>query len=122
MSSIRNLVFLLGMIGGCYVPAGPEIYSTHVSCHWNGGYEDYMWIFQAWVDHPVHPTEVEEVSVFLHDYEGNIHTLPMEYSNSTLWKHIPREKDTSLHCGKQYLIDFAASDKYGYQDYIRFNY
>ena len=122
MSLTRNLVLLLGIIGGCYVPAGPEIYSTHVSCHWNDGFDDYMWIFQAWVDHPVHPAEVDEVVVFLHDFEGNIHSLPMEYSNATLWKNIPKEKDTSLECGKRYLIDFIASDAYGYNDYVRVNY
>ncbi len=120
MLLLRFILFLA--LSACYIPAGPEIYSTHVSCHWNNGYDDYMWIFQAWVDHAVHPSEVEEVTAFLHDFEGNIHTLPLEYSNSTLWKNIPREKDTPLECGKKYLIDFVASDEYGYHDYVRVNY
>ena len=115
-------LFLVSLLAACYVPVGPEIYSTHISCHWNDGYEDYMWIFQVWVDHPVHPLEVDGVSAFLHDYDGNIFTIPMEYSNATLWKNIPRQEDTPLNCGEWYFIDFAAVDKYGYHDYNRSNY
>ncbi len=74
-----SLIYLILSLSSCYVPVGPEIYGTHISCHWNGGYDDYMWIFQVWVDHPVHATEVDEVNVFLWDAQGNKNYIPLEY-------------------------------------------
>ena len=117
-----SLIYLILSLSSCYVPVGPEIYGTHISCHWNGGYDDYMWIFQVWVDHPVHATEVDEVNVFLWDAQGNKNYIPLEYSNATLWKSIPKEEDTNLECGRWYYIEIIAFDSYGYHDYLDMSY
>lgn len=129
MSFLRFLIVLIFLfiaalfVKACYVPyGGPEIYGGHISCHWNGGYDDYMWIFQMWVDHPIAPDEVREVNIFLYDSQGNKNYIPLEYSNSTLWKNIPKQQDTTLECGRWYLIEVIAFDNNGLYDYIETSY
>lgn len=129
MPSLRFLIILIVLFivtlftNACYVPSyGPEIYGGHISCHWNGGYNDHMWIFQVWVDHPIAPDEVREVNLHLYDAQGKRNYIPLEYSNSTLWKNIPKEQDTTLECGRWYLIEIIAIDNDGYYDYIETSY
>ena len=57
-----SLFFSVLMTASCYVPVSPDIFGVHVSCHFNPGYDDHMWIFQVWVDHPIAPDEVREVT------------------------------------------------------------
>tara|TARA_Y100000361_G_scaffold151351_1_gene168619 strand:+ start:289 stop:654 length:366 start_codon:yes stop_codon:yes gene_type:complete len=120
MSLLRFILFMA--LSACYVPAGPEIYHVHVSCHWNPGYDDNMWIFQVWVDHPVHASEVTDVNAYIYGGPGNTSTLSMEYSNGTLWKNVLRESETDLVCGEWYQFDMVAVDKYDYADHVRVYY
>ena len=75
-----------------------------------------------WVDHPIAPDEVKEVNIFLYDSQGNKNYIPLEYSNSTLWKNIPKEQDTTLECGRWYLVEIIAFDNNGLYDYIETSY
>jgi len=118
-----SLLFLVLSLPSCYVPnTGPVIYGDHISCHWNDGYEDYMWIFQVWVDHPISPDEVEETNVFLWDSQGNKNYIPLEESNSTLWENIPIETDTTLECSRWYLVEIITFDNQGLYDYVETSY
>ena len=59
---------------------------------------------------------------YMYDAQGNRNYIPLEYSNSTLWKYIPKEKDTNLECGRWYLIEIIAFDNEGFYDYIETSY
>ncbi len=116
-------VFLTLPVASCYAPiTGPEIYGDHISCHWNGGYGDYMWIFQAWVYHPISADEVRETNIFLWDSQGNKNYIPLKGSSSTLWEDIPIEADTNLECNKWYLVEIITFDNQGLYDYVETSY
>jgi hypothetical protein len=118
-----SLIFLMLSLSSCYVPnTGPEIYGSHISCHWNGSFDDYIWIFQVWVDHSVSPDEVKETNIFLWDAQANKNFIPLEYSDSTLWKNIPKEEDTTLECGRWYLVEIITFDNQGLHDYFETSY
>ena len=74
MKALRHLsallLFSVLMTTSCYAPVSPDICGVHISCHFNGGYEDNMWILQVWVDHPIQLQDIREVEMYLYDAYG----------------------------------------------------
>ena len=93
-----------------------------MSCHFNPGYDDNMWILQVWVDHPVQLQDVREVEVYLYDAYGEMSYFSLRPDGTYLWNEIVLEQNTNLDCGRWYDIDVLATDYYGYTDYLQTYY
>lgn len=132
MSFFRSLIFFLMVLSGCYegiyISEGNNNYGHHnekpliggydVNCHWNSGYRDYRWIFQAWVDHPQGYEEVSDVFVNIYDGNKLVDTLYLSYDENGYWELLILEKNTELWCGNHYEIDFYAIDLRDNWDYL----
>ena len=118
-------VFLFSLIlsiAACYTPVSPDIFGVHVSCHFNPGYDDHMWIFQVWVDHPVQLQDIREVDIYLYNAYGEMSQFSLRPDGQYLWNSIVLEQNTNLGCGRWYDIDVVAIDYYGYTDSLQTYY
>jgi len=117
------LLSLLAMTS-CYppVPVSPDIFGVHVSCHYNDSYDDYMWIFQVWVDHPIQLQDIREVEVFLYNAYGEMSYFDLRPDGKYLWNDIAMEQNTNLTCGRWYDVDVVATDYYGSTDDLQSYY
>lgn len=118
-------VFLISFtlfLTSCYTPASPDIFGVHVSCHFNPGYDDNMWIFQVWVDHPVQIQDVRQVEIYLYNAYGERSYFSLRPSGKYLWDATALEQNTNLGCGRWYDIDIIATDYYGYADSLETYY
>jgi len=108
----------------CYppVPVSPDIFGVHVSCHYNDSYDDYMWIFQVWVDHPIQLQDIREVEVFLYNAYGEMSYFDLRPDGKYLWNDIAMEQNTNLTCGRWYDVDVVATDYYGSTDDLQSYY
>jgi len=106
----------------CYTPTSPDIFGVHISCHFNGSYDDYMWIFQVWVDHPIQLQDVREVEVFLYNAYGEMSYFSLRPDGKYLWNDIAIEQNTNLTCGRWYDVDVLATDYYGSTDNLQSYY
>ena len=113
--------FILSL-SSCYTPVSPDIFGVHVSCHFNPGYDDHMWIFQVWVDHPAQLQDVREVEVYLYNAYGERSSFSLRPDGKYLWNSIVLEQNTNLGCGRWYDIDVIATDYYGYTDFLETYY
>ena len=112
-------VFLFSLIlsvSACYVPTGPDIFGVHISCHFNPGYVDHLWILQVWVVHHVQLEDIEEVEVSLYNAYSERSYFTLQPSGNYLWDSLVLQKNTNLGCGRWYTVDIVATDKYGYTD------
>ena len=116
------LLFSLLMTTSCYVPVSPDIFGVHISCHFNGGYEDNMWILQVWVDHPIQLQDIREVEMYLYDAYGEKSYFSLRPSGKYLWDTIVLEQNVNLDCGRWYDVDVIATDYYGYTDFLQTYY
>ena len=117
-----SLLFSILMMGSCYTPVSPDIFGVHISCHFNGGYEDNMWILQVWVDHPVQLQDIREVEMYLYNAYGEKSYFSLNSSGKYLWDTIVLEQNTNLDCGRWYDVDVVATDYYGYTDFLQTYY
>ena len=117
-----SLLFSILMMGSCYTPVSPDIFGVHISCHFNGGYEDNMWILQVWVDHPVQLQDIREVEMYLYNAYGEKSYFSLRPSGKYLWDIIVLEQNTNLDCGRWYDVDVVATDYYGYTDFLQTYY
>ena len=106
---------------GCYVPQAPDIYHTHVSCHWNQSEQGYVWVFQAWVDHPAPGGYVTDVAVHLSDTDQSA-LLTLENQEGPYWESGYSENETGLVCGRFYSVYFLAFDELSNSDAEKFYY
>jgi hypothetical protein len=113
--------FILSLTS-CQNPVKPDIFGVHISCHFNPGYEDHMWIFQVWVDHPVQLQDIREVEVYLYNAYGEKSYFSLRPDGKYLWNSIVLEQNTNLGCGRWYDIDIVATDYYGYTDFLETYY
>jgi hypothetical protein len=118
---ILRFIFVL-FLAGCYAPASPDIFGVHISCHLNPGYEDHMWIFQVWVDHPIQLQDIREVEVHLYNAYGEKSYFSLRPDGTYLWNITALEQNTNLGCGRWYDIDVIATDYYGYTDSLQTYY
>lgn len=116
------LFFSVIMTTSCYSPVSPDIFGVHISCHFNGGYEDNMWILQVWVDHPIQLQDIREVEMYLYDAYGEKSYFSLRPSGKYLWDSIVLEQNTNLDCGRWYDVDVIAIDYYGYTDFLQTYY
>lgn len=126
MKTLRHLsallLFSVLMTASCYAPVNPDIFGVHISCHFNGGYEDNMWILQVWVDHPIQLQDIREVEVYLYNAYGEMSYFSLRPDGTYLWNEIVLEQNANLDCGRWYDIDVLATDYYGYTDYLQTYY
>ena len=120
-------LLLICILSGCYiVPVGhsgyghyneePIIEGYDISCYWNSGYQDYMWSFQGWVNHPAGQREVSNVVVDVYRGSLMIDTFYLFYEHDGYWSvHVP-ERSTNLWCGDWYDIEITAYDWDGNRD------
>lgn len=121
MSFIKYFLIIMFM-ASCYAPVSPDIFGVHMSCHFNPGYDDNMWILQVWVDHPIQLQDVREVEVYLYNAYGELSYFSLRPDGTYLWNEIVLEQDTNLDCGRWYDIDVVATDYYGHTDYLQTYY
>ncbi len=107
---------------GCYTPVSPDIFGVHISCHFNPGYDDHMWIFQVWVDHPVQLQDIREVELYMYNAYGEMSYFDLRPDGTYLWNEIILEQNTDITCGRWYDIDVVATDYYGYTDFLQTYY
>ena len=119
---VASLLLSILMTASCYSPVGPDIFGVHISCHFNPGYDDHMWIFQVWVDHPVQLQDVREVEIYLYNAYGEQSYFSLRPDKKYLWNSIVLEQNTNLGCGRWYDIDVIATDFYGYTDNLQTYY
>ncbi len=107
---------------GCYTPVSPDIFGVHISCHFNPGYDDHMWIFQVWVDHPVQLQDIREVELYMYNAYGEMSYFDLRPDGTYLWNEVILEQNTDITCGRWYDIDVVATDYYGYTDFLQTYY
>ena len=122
-------ILLILSLSGCYVvPAGnsgyghynerPMIDGHNISCYWNSGYQDYVWSFQAWVNHPAGRGQVSDVAVDVFHNGFMIDSFYLFYEQDGYWSIHLQERRTNLWCGDWYEIDITAYDWDGDYDSI----
>jgi len=121
---VASLLLSVLMMTSCYTPApiSPDIFGVHVSCHFNDSYDDYMWIFQVWVDHPIQLQDIREVEIYLYNAYGEMSYFDLRPDGKYLWNDIAIEQDTDLTCGRWYDVDVVATDYYGSTDNLQSYY
>ena len=107
---------------GCYTPVSPDIFGVHISCHFNPGYDDHMWIFQVWVDHPAQLQDIREVELYMYNAYGEMSYFDLRPDGTYLWNEVVLEQNTDITCGRWYDIDVVATDYYGYTDFLQTYY
>ncbi len=117
-----SLLLSVLMTASCYVPVSPDIFGVHISCHFNGGYDDHMWIFQVWVDHPAQLQDIREVEVYLYNAYGEMSYFDLRPDGTYLWNEIVLEQNTNLACGRWYDVEVVVTDYYGYTDDLQTYY
>jgi len=125
----RLLLLLACILSGCYIiptdhsgyghyNENPIIEGYEISCYWNSGYQDYMWSFQAWVNHPAGQREISDVAVDIYHESFMIDTFYLFYEHDGYWSiHIP-ERSTNLWCGDWYDIKLVAYSWDGKHDSV----
>jgi len=100
----------------------PFINDARASCHWDNFHQDYIWEFDAWIDHSYGPREIAEVYVEVFDvWHGNafMGSFPLFHDVNGHWDSYWYEwSETNLWCGDQYEFEFVAYDWHGHQDYL----
>lgn len=114
-------ILIAALTLGCYVPQSPDIYHTQVSCHWNQSSQGYVWVFQAWVDHPAPGGYVTDVGVHLSDMSESA-LLTLENQEGPYWESVYQENDIGLVCGRYYSVYFFAFDELSNSDAETFYY
>jgi len=129
---VSALIFLL--LTGCYVPlddhdprhthhtkGNPLILDARAGCAWNYSYSDYVWYFDAWVDHEEGFDHVYEIWADVWDGHVLIDSLPLRHDRVTHWDSQWREwTETNLWCEDYmfYEVEFFAYDWDGNVDIV----
>lgn len=129
---VRFLFFLI-LWSGCYIPPHsphsdrgtsrkyPFIVDALAGCAWNHSYQDYVWYFDAWVDHAYGQQEIEEVWVDVWAGARLVDSFPLYHDRYSYWTSQWREHlETNLWCEDYllYEVDVFAIDREGDMDSI----
>ena len=120
---------LLFAFSACYVPyhempeyqGAPVVFDAQAACYWNDSYQDYIWYFDAWVDHSHGFHDIEEVWVDIYYNGAFANSYQLVHDNLLgheyhWFVHKKEFTETNLWCGARYEMDFIAFDHDGGYD------